>query len=62
MPYTTDARHRDVAAIYHVGETQYFPPLSPCVKKKCLFPDAAATVEVTKAWKEGNPKLWVRGE
>ena len=63
MSYTTDAQHRDVAAIYHVGETRYFPPLSPCVgkKKKNLFPDAATSVEVTKACKEGNPELWVRG-
>jgi len=37
MSYTTDAQHRDVTAIYRVGETRYFPPLSPCVKKKACF-------------------------
>jgi len=36
-------------------------PIAVC-EKKSLFPDPATTVEVTKAWKEGNPELWVRGE
>jgi len=62
MSYTTGAQHRDVAAIYHVGETRYFPQLSLGVNKKCLFPDAATTAEVTKARKDGNPEVWVRGE